>query len=253
MHLSRENFKIGRVMLGVALLIVTQNLLKPIECRLLESNRAAALNSEQLLASAGHGGALAMLGGMRSMVASAFWLRTNLAWERQDIAETTALINLTVAADERSLYFWLNGARILANDMPEWRMTGPVPRAYRAIVNEEQAQLALKFLEKGIRWRGPDPAFYVEMANIHLRRRGDAGTAAKYYKLAAEQPDAPYYAARIYGELLRELHRPTEALAWLKDLLEKLPENDPLAARDVVIDRIKSLEQQLMATKTPDF
>lgn len=181
------------------------------------------------------------------MVASGFWLQTNLAWERRDLAETTALINATVAADERSLYFWLNGARMLANDMPEWRMNGPVPRAYRAVVNEEQARAALAFLEKGIRWHGPDATLYVEMANIHLRRRGDVEAAANYYQLAAEQPGAPYYAARIHGELLRELHRPVEALAWLKMTLEKLPENDPLAARELVLERIKSLEQECAA------
>ena len=179
------------------------------------------------------------------MVASGYWLRTNLAWERHDLAGTVSLIDMTVAADERPLYFWLNGARILANDMPEWRMIGPVPRSFRAIANEEQAQAALHFLEKGLRWHGPEAAFYIEMANIHLRRRGDVESAARYYRLAAEQPGAPYYAARIHGELLRELHRPAEALTWLRRTLVALPEHDELAARDLVIDRIKALEQEL--------
>ncbi len=245
MHSSSANFKFSAGLATVIVLILAKAMLAPIERIGLAGDRQVSMNSEQLLAAAGHGGVLALLGGMRSMVASGVWLRTNLAWERQDIAETTALINLTVAADERPLYFWLNGARVLANDMPEWRMTGPVPRAYRSIVNEAQAQAALAFLEKGIRWRGPAADFYVEMANIHLRRRGDVETSARYYKLAAEQPDAPYYAARIYGELLRELHRPAEALAWLRLTLQKLPENDPLAARDVVVERIRALENEL--------
>ncbi len=227
---------------GIGALLAVHALLVPLERLVRAESCDEPLNSEQLRASAGRGGAFALLGGMRSMVASGLWLRTNLAWERQDLAETTALINATVAADERPLYFWLNGARMLANDMPEWRMLGPVPRAYRAIVNEAQAQAALTFLEKGMRWRGVDAALYVEMANIHLRRRGDVEAAARYYKLAAEQPGAPYYAARIHGELLRELHRPAEALAWLKATLEKLPEDDPLAARELVLERIKSLE-----------
>lgn len=245
MRLSSENFKVRAVLSGLVILIAARGLLKPVEGALLAGERLRPVDSEQLRTFAGHGGAFALLGGMRSMIASGFWLRANLAWERQNIAETTALINLTVAADERPIYFWLNGARILANDLPEWRMTGPVPRAYRAIVNEEQAQEALRFLEKGIRWHGADAAFYIEMANIHLRRRSDVEAAARYYKLAAEQPGAPYYAARIYGELLRELHRPAEALAWLKLTLTKLPQNDELAARDVVIERIKSLEHEL--------
>ena len=83
------------------------------------------------------------------------------------------------------------------------------------------------------------------MANIHLRRRGDLEAAARYYRLAAEQPGLPYYAARIHGELLRELRRPAEALAWLRQTLAQLPENDELAARDLMLDRIKALELEL--------
>jgi tetratricopeptide (TPR) repeat protein len=203
--------------------------------------------AEQLTASAGHGGMLALLGGMRSIAASGCWLRANLAWERRDQVATPALIDLTVAADERPLYFWLNGARILANDMPEWRMAGPVPRAFRPIANEEQAQLALRFLEKGLRWHGTEAALYIEMANIHLRRRGDLNEAARYYRLAAEQPGAPYFAARIHAELLRELSRPAEALAWLRQILAVLPADDESARRDVVLERIKLLERELAA------
>jgi hypothetical protein len=222
-------------------------LLKPLEGLLVPCANENKIRSEQLVASTGRGGMLALLGGMRSMVASGFWLRANLAWEKRDLVETMALINSTVAADERSPYFWLNGARIIANDMPEWRMIGPVPRAFRTIVDEQQAQLALTFLEKGLRWHGPEAVFYIEMANIHLRRRRDLEAAAHYYRLAAEQPGAPYYAARIHGELLRELHRPTEALAWLRQTLATLPANDESAGRDVVIDRIASLEHELAA------
>ena len=202
---------------------------------------------EQMTAMAGHGGTLGLLGGMRSSVASGCWLRANLAWERRDLVATTALIELTVAADERPLCFWLNGARMLACDMPEWRLTDRAPAALRVRVNEEQAQLALHFLEKGLRWHGADPALYIEMANIHLRRRGDAGNAARCYRLAAKQPGAPYYAARIYAELLHEMNQPQEALAWLREILPVLPADDPLARRDVVAERIKALEQELAA------
>jgi tetratricopeptide (TPR) repeat protein len=239
------NFKPNTVIIALAVLLGVHALLGPLENRLERAGERERFNSEQWIASASHGGSIALLGGMRSMAASACWLRTNLAWERRDLAETTSLIDATVSADERPLYFWLNGARILANDIPEWRMVGPVPRSFRVVANEEQAQLALHFLEKGLRWRGPDAAFYIEMANIHLRRRGDVESAARYYRLAAEQPGAPYYAARIHGELLRELHRPVEALAWLRQILVTLPERDELAARDLVIDRIKALEREL--------
>ncbi|MEO6994104.1 MAG: hypothetical protein ABI273_10765 [Lacunisphaera sp.] len=225
--------------------MIARRAVRPIERVMSADGVAGKLNSEQFVAAASQGGSLALLGGMRSMLASGCWLQTNLAWEKRDLGGTMKLIELTVAADERPLYFWLNGARMIANDMPEWRMTGFAPKAYRVVVNEEQAQLALRFLEKGLRWHGADPAIYVEMATIHLRRRGDAEAAAHFYRLAAEEPGAPYYAARIYGELLRELRRPAEALAWLRQTLPTLPANDPMAARELVEERIRSLEKEL--------
>lgn len=229
----------------LAAFVAAAGVLRPLEQRAGTLAAPLVWRTEQLAAGAGHGGTLALLGGMRSAVASGCWLQTNLAWEKRDLAATRALIQLTVAADERPLYFWLNGARMLACDLPEWRMTGFMPAAMRPRINEEQAQEALQFLEKGLRWHGPAAALYIEMANIHLRRRGDMVNAARCYRLAAEQADAPYYAARIHAELLRGLGRPEEALAWLRQILPALPEDDPLARRDVVVERIKALEQEL--------
>jgi hypothetical protein len=250
---SAVNSRFGPAVVALVVLFAARGVVRPIEHCLSADRADRKFNSAQFAVAAGQGGALALLGGMRSMLASGCWLRTNLAWEKRDLAGTTSLIDLTVAADERPLYFWLNGARIMANDMPEWRMTSLAPKAYRAVANEEQAQLALRFLEKGLRWHGADAAIYVEMANIHLRRRGDLEAAAHFYRLAAEQPGAPYYAARIYGELLRELHRPAEALAWLRQTLPALPRDDPMAARDLVEARIKSLERELAAGDTNVF
>jgi hypothetical protein len=55
-------------------------------------------------------------------------------------------------------------------------------------------------------------------------------------------PDAPYYAARIYAELLVGLGREAEALAWLERQLVTLPANDPAARREVVVERIQWLK-----------
>lgn len=226
--------------IGVALAVVVLAAagLRPLE----ESLAPAGPDASQLAALAGHGGTLAVLGGLRPAVAGVFWLKANLAWERHDAATTAALINLTVAADARPVYFWLNGARMLACDLPEWRLDSTASAVVRQRVNAEGARQALGFLEKGRRWHGADAALFIEMGNIHLRRTGDLGRAARCYRLAAEQPGAPYYAARIHGELLRELGRPAEALAWLRQILPGLPADDPAARRDVVVERIKLLE-----------
>ena len=212
--------------------------------RALEQPAPAALRGEQLTVLVGRGGLPAVLGGLRPAVAGGFWLRANLAWERRDAEGTAALLELTVAADERPAYFWLNGARMLAYDVPEW-LPATTPAVVRQRVSEAQAQRALAFLAKGLRWHGPDADLYVEQANIHLRRRDDRESAARCYRLAAEQPGAPYYAARLHAELLAELGRPQEALVWLRQILPTLPADDPAARRDVVQARIGALEREL--------
>jgi hypothetical protein len=200
----------------------------------------------QLAAMAGSGGVLAVLGGMRPALAGCCWLQADLAWEKRDPAATAALIQLTVAADARPLYFWLNGARMLAYDLPAWEPTWE-PAAVRRHRTDAHSRLALGFLEQGLRWHGPDAALWVEMANIHLRRTGDLESAARCYRLAAEAPHAPFYAARIHAELLRALGRPREARDWLQRQLAGLPADDPAACRDVVLARIRSLDRELAA------
>lgn len=204
--------------------------------------RPAAISTGRLASLAGSGGTLAVLGGMRAVVAGGFWLRANLAWQSQKSAETTALLYLTVAADDKTWYFWANGARMMAYDLPEWRSQG-VPAVVRQRIREEQASAALSFLKRGLQSGGQPADFHIEAANIHLRALGDREGAAHLFRLAAEQPGAPFYAARIHAELLRELGRPKEAQAWLEQILPRLPADDPSARREVVLKRIKELEQ----------
>jgi tetratricopeptide (TPR) repeat protein len=202
------------------------------------------VRAEQWTTLAGQGGLPVMLGGLRSVAAGGFWLRANLAWERREQQATRMLIEATVAADERPAYFWLNGARMLAYDFPAW-VPLDAPESVRMNAVQAESARAIAFLEKGLRWHGPDALLYIEMANIHLRQRGDLEAAARCYRLAAGQPGAPYYAARIHAELLLKLGRTWEALAWLQGVLPTLPADDPEARRGVVLDRIRHLERQV--------
>jgi tetratricopeptide (TPR) repeat protein len=218
--------------------------LRHLERRLSDQPAARRAQWGELL---GHGGIVAVLGGMRSVVASGFWLQTNLAWEQRDVQATTLGLNLTVAADERSDYFWLNGARMLAYDLSEWRVSPDAPRVVREKVQREQGNQALEFLRKGIQWHGANAAFYIEMGNIYLRRMDNLTAAAECYRKAAEQPAAPYYAARIHASLLQQLARPEEALAWLKKVLPTLPANEPAARRALVQAWMEALQREVRA------
>jgi tetratricopeptide (TPR) repeat protein len=237
-------FNALREILAVALLFSGSWGLRHLERRLSDQPAARRAQWGELL---GHGGIVAVLGGMRSVVASGFWLQTNLAWEQRDVQATTLGLNLTVAADERSDYFWLNGARMLAYDLSEWRVSPDAPRVVREKVQREQGNQALEFLRKGIQWHGANAAFYIEMGNIYLRRMDNLTAAAECYRKAAEQPAAPYYAARIHASLLQQLARPEEALAWLKKVLPTLPANEPAARRALVQAWMEALQREVRA------
>ena len=63
----------------------------------------------------------APVGGYRTLAADCLWLKTNLAWENRDPVRVRRLIGFTLMADPKAPYFWLNGARILAYDLPAWQ------------------------------------------------------------------------------------------------------------------------------------
>lgn len=207
----------------------------------------------------GQGVPVGLLGGFRSLVADLFWIRANVAWEGKDLPTTQTLIKVVTAVDPRPIYFWLNGARIIAYDMPDWRIAQEgghdvVPAMRQREIDEEQAAVALAYLDQARSFHPTESALDIEVANVQLNRRQDLAEAAAAYRAAASRPEAPAYAARIYGELLRRMGRADEAYAWLCALYPTLPrEPGPgvsalqveAAMATVVLGRIRELEAQL--------
>jgi tetratricopeptide (TPR) repeat protein len=210
--------------------------------RTASANCAAELNSARWTS-------VAMPGGMRALIADGLWLKVYAAWADRDPARTEALIHWVTLVDDRPTHFWVNGARIIAYDVPEWRLAGtnggPVPSEVRKRVIEEQACEALDYLAEARIHHPESGAIWVEMGNIHLYRRKDLALAADCYRRAAESRDVPYYAARIHAELLRRLGRDQEAYDWLCRLHPTLPGDDEAAMPDLVLRRIRDLEDKL--------
>lgn len=212
--------------------------------------REPALRLASVGTATGQGTILAVLGGFRALVADVTWIRMFVGWEQRDLAGTDTLLRLVPALDPRPEYFWLNGARIMANDLPTWRIAlaggyEAVPRETQQRINREQGTMALEHLEAGRAFHPQSAEFWIERANIQLNRLGDVAAAAESYRQAWAQPRGPYYAARLHAELLRRLGRDAEALAWLRQLHPGLPKGDEAAAADLVLGRIRELEQKL--------
>ena len=206
--------------------------------------------ADSLKGGLGPGISLGLFGGLRSLMADLLWLRVNLSWEQRRLPDTLGYLHLVTAVDPRPLVFWLNGARMIAYDMPSWRVDARGGRAgtsagLREHIEDEQTRLALAWLDEALEFHPAAAAIFIERANLNLNGRRDLAAAAADYRRAAEQPDAPYYAARLHAELLRRLGRKTEALSWLVQLHPRLPRGDEAAAAGLVLSRIRDLEEEL--------
>ncbi len=255
----------------IALLAVTGAAIRPFEEPAWQVVRAQqpALKLDSLQGALGQGLTVGLLGGFRAIVADFFWIKTNSVWEDNDLPATQTFIKLVTAIDPRPLYFWQNGSRMIAYDMPNWRITAAggydiVPQVEQRRIDQEQATVALTYLNEAFGYHPDSALLHVEIANVYLNRLKDNASAADAYRKAAEQPNAPYYAARIYAELLRKLGRNDEAYAWLKQLYQTLPKRvDPAkgisefqvesAMAPVVLERIRELEGELNVTPSESF
>ena len=193
--------------------------------------------------------ACAVLGGFRALAADVAWLRMYAAWERRELAATDALVRLSTRLDPRSAYFWQNGARILGHDLSVWRVDlaggyEGTPRVVQQRIHRDQGESAVALLDEAIAAHPGNASLWVDRAMMQLTRLEDVAGAAESFRRAWEMPNAPYYAARMHGELLRRLGRHQDALDWLVALHPRLPpaESDGAAA---VLDSIGRLEQQL--------
>lgn len=235
---------VGLIAGGAALRVVEEPAWKKIQADQPE------LRLDSLKDALGQGVTVGLFGGFRAIVADLFWIRTNSVWETNDLAKTQTYIQFVTAIDPRPLYFWQNGSRMIAYDMPNWRIDAAggydkVPEAVKRKFEEEQSSVAVKYLNTARDFHPDEPLLVIEIANVYLNRLKDVETAAKYYLEATKMPDVPYYAARIYAELLRRLDRKDEAYAFLKQLYPTLPAEDQMAMRATVLERIRELEGEL--------
>lgn len=188
-------------------------------------------------------------GGARRVVADFAWLSAYVKWEQQNAAGTEAMLALTTKLDPAPLYFWINGARMIAYDFPQWSHedSGAAPTDGTAIQARQNycARRALNFLDRAIAQHPQSALLWIERANIQYARLRDFDGAAESFRAAAVLPGAPYYAGRLHAEMLRRAGRKAEALAWLRELYPKLPHGSEAAAADLVRERIRVLEAEL--------
>ncbi len=198
----------------------------------------------------GQGLILGMLGGFRAIMADFLWIQTNVVWEKRDRAKLDPMVRLVTTLDPRPDFFWINAARMIAYDVPNWRIReeggyDKVPEARQEAIDREQAQQAFTLIDQALQYHPDNPKLYLEKGQIYLNRLDAPAKAAPWFLKAWQQPGAPYFSARIYAELLRRQDKNKEAYSFLTRLHEELPEDNPYAQKDIVLERIRDLEKTL--------
>jgi len=246
----------GRILLMTLVLLLVGLLLRPIESPAWKLVKAGQpeMNLEDIEGALGQGLVVGVLGGFRTIMADFLWIRVYTIWERRERASMNAMIRLVTILDPRPDFFWINSARMIAYDVPNWRISQEggyreVPQSRQAVIDLEQAQQAFTLLERAREFHPKNPKIALEVAQIYLNRLKDVEHAAEWFLKASEMPGAPYYAARIYAELLRRLDRNAEAYDFLKQLFTSLPDT-PMAQKGVILERIRELEATL---QVPDL
>ena len=198
----------------------------------------------------GQGVSLAVLGGYGDLAANLVWIRMNAAWERRERLEVLAHIEMATALSPDAAFFWINGARIIANDMPIWvvgeaRMDSLYESDSGRAVRRRYAARALAFLDKAPPVVSEGYPLLLERAILYWKQLEDLPAALDCLRRAIAAEGAPYYLSRVYAELLIRHGQAPEALAFLKAHFANLPDDDPTALKELVRYRIWELEQTL--------
>lgn len=243
--------RLSRILLIILALLLLGLVTRPLEApawRVVKAGQPE-MQLDEVEGALGQGLVVGVLGGFRAILADFLWLRTNLVWEHRDRAKLDAMIRLVTTLDPRPEFFWLNGSRMIAYDVPHWRIReeggyAAVPEVRQQVLDREQAQQAFELLDRALEFHPDRAQLYIEKAQIYLNRLKDDAQAAEWFLKGAQQPDAPYYAARIYAQLLRKMGKNEEAYDFLRDLYQQLPDI-PYAQKDVILERIHELEKTL--------
>ena len=242
---------LSRIVSILLLLALLGLLARPIEAPAWKEVKAgqSEMNLEALKGALGQGLVIGVLGGFRAILADFLWIRTNTIWERKDRAKLDSMVRLVTMLDPRPDFFWINGSRMIAYDVPNWRIReeggySDVPEKRQQAINLEQSAQAFDLIDQALDFHHGNAKLYLEKAQIYLNRLKDDANAAKWFLKASQQNDAPYFAGRIHAELLRKQGLDKEAYDFLKNLHNELPDT-PFAQKGIILERILDLEKTL--------
>ncbi len=251
--------KIRTVIIVTALLICTAFLSQPLETRVWQEVdsqqwRGTIKVVEDTL---GQGLTVGILGGFRAILADLAWLQLSTVWANEDRVKLSAMIRLVTTLDPRPEFFWINAARMVAYDVPAWRIRksggyNALSDIQKSAIDEEQASQAFEILKRGINFHPNTARLPMEIGQIYMNRLQNDALAAKWFYEASKFPDAPEFVVRIYAELLRRQGKLVEAYKYLTQIYPSLI-NASDYQQSLVLERIQMLEIDLNIMKENRF
>lgn len=148
--------------------------------------------------------------GLRRVAAGWSWVQARRAWERGDVRGFRQALFAAVALRPEHGRYWMDGARMLAFDVPQWR-GGGAPERRRGV--EE----ALRFLERAERIHPMAFAIPLEIGWLRGWELGDLVGAERALDRAARLAPRLRAPAQLRARVLERLGRAEEARAWLAE------------------------------------
>lgn len=198
----------------------------------------------------GQGITLAVLGGYRNVAANLVWISMYGEWQYRREAVVLEKMELAVSLNSDSTYFWIDGSRIIANDMPVWQVGDDQMESLfndpeGIEVRKQYGEQALAFLNSAPEPVGSRIPILLEKGTICWQRLSDLDRALGYFHAAVLNPEAPYFVSRVYAELLVKNGEKRRALEYLQSHYETLPDEEREAMKPFVARRIQELSREL--------
>lgn len=234
--------------IALAMLLAFGWLRSPVESKLtdhfVETGALTEVSTSQLSSAVGQSTVLAVLGGLRPLVAIYLTLHAFDAWSFRewDTVERDYRIITTLMPED--IDSWKTGAWHMAyNAAASALYDAPtVPDSVKKKNSRDWVYKGIEFMEKGIEQNPNSAVLHQELADIYRQQLDEPCLAAKHYKLSMEGDRPKSFVARFYGYFLARCPgREKEAYDHLMELYhqgqkQRLP---------TLISRIKELEETL--------
>ncbi len=197
----------------------------------------------------GQGVLLGILGGLRTVVADATWIRSYVFWEKHDRAGCEAMMRTACVLDPRSRFFWENSAYAVGYDFAHWEIRrrggyAKVPADIQDGIFRRYAHLGLAILEDGVAHTGGNAGILISAGQLAEIKLKDNLLAAAYYRRATQAKNPPWFAYFMCARTLWEAGRKQEAYDWFRgEWLAKLSKETDGAPDD--LERLRFMEDEL--------